>query len=57
MTFLIILGVIEILRSFKLVLEWKTGKEITESSRLTFLESFQQTILLYQMHKTTPQGR
>ena len=57
MTFLIILGVIEILRSFKLVLEWKTGKEITDSSRLTFLESFQQTILLYQMHKTTPQGR
>ena len=28
MTFLTILGVIEILRSFRLVLEGKTGKEI-----------------------------
>ena len=38
MTFLIILGVTEILRSFKLVLEGKTGKEIPDSSRLEFLE-------------------
>ena len=38
MTFLTILGVIEILCSFKLVLEGKTGKEIPESSRLEFLE-------------------
>ena len=30
----------EILCSFKLVLEWKTGKEIPESSRLEFLEKF-----------------
>ena len=40
MTFLIILGVTEILCSFKLVLEGKTGKEIPESSRLEFLEKF-----------------
>ena len=30
----------EILRSFRLVLEGKTGKEISESSRLEFLEKF-----------------
>ena len=40
MTFLTILGVTEILCSFKLVLEGKTGKEIPESSRLKFLEKF-----------------
>ena len=40
MTFLIILGVTEILCSFKLVLQRKTGKEIAESSRLEFLEKF-----------------
>ena len=40
MTFLNILGVIEILCSFRLVLEGKTGKEIPESSRLEFLEKF-----------------
>ena len=40
MTFLTILGVTEILCSFKLVLEGKTGKEIPESSRLTFLQKF-----------------
>ena len=40
MTFLTILEVTEILCSFKLVLEWKTGKEIPESSRLEFLEKF-----------------
>ena len=38
MTFLTILGVTEILCSFRLVLEGKTGKEIPESSRLKFLE-------------------
>ena len=38
MTFLTILGVIEILCSFRLVLEGKTGKDIPESSRLEFLE-------------------
>ena len=40
MTFLIILGVTEILCSFKLVLEWKSGKEIPELSRLEFLKKF-----------------
>ena len=40
MTFLTILGVMEILCSFKLVLEGKTGKEIPESSRLELLEKF-----------------
>ena len=40
MTFLTILGVTEILCSFRLVLERKTGKEIPESSRLDFLEKF-----------------
>ena len=40
MTFLTILGVKEILCSFRLVLEGKTGKEIPESSRLKFLEKF-----------------
>ena len=40
MTFLNILGVTEILSSFKLVLEGKTGKGIPESSRLEFIEKF-----------------
>ena len=40
MTFLTILGVTEILCSFKLVPEGKKGKEILESSRLEFLEKF-----------------
>ena len=40
MTFLIIVGVSEILCSFGLVLEGKTGKEIHESSKLEFLEKF-----------------
>ena len=40
MTFLTILEVTEILCSFKLVLEGKTGKKIPESSRLEFLEKF-----------------
>ena len=40
MTFLTILGVMEILCSFRLVLEGKTGQEILESSRLEFLEMF-----------------
>ena len=38
MTFLTILRVTEILCSFRLVLGEKTGKGITESSRLGFLE-------------------
>ena len=52
-TFLTNLGVMEILCSFRLVLEGKTDKEIPESPRLEFLESFQQIILLYQMQETT----
>ena len=40
MTFPTILGVMEILCSFRLVLEGKAGKEIRESSRLVFLEKF-----------------
>ena len=40
MTFLTILGVIEILCNFRLVLEGKTCKEIPESPRLEFLEKF-----------------
>ena len=40
MTFLIILGVTELLCSFRLVLEGQTGKEISGSSRLEFLEKF-----------------
>ena len=39
MTFLTILGVTEVLYSFKLVLDGKSGKEIPESSR-KFLENF-----------------
>ena len=39
MTFLTILGVTEIVCSFRLVLEGKTGKEIPESLRLEFLEN------------------
>ena len=40
MTILTILGVMEILGSFRLVLNRKTGKKISESSRLKFLEKF-----------------
>ena len=40
MNFLTILGVIEILCSFRLLLEGKTGKEIPDLSRLEFLEKF-----------------
>ena len=40
MTFLTIVRVAEILYSFRLVLEGKTGKEIPESSRSEFLEKF-----------------
>ena len=40
MIFLTILGVTDILCSFKLFLEGKTGKEIPDSSRLEFIEKF-----------------
>ena len=48
MTFLTIVGVTEILCSFRLVLEGKTGKEIPDSSRLEFLEKIS-AVFLYQM--------
>ena len=47
MTFLTTLRVTGILPIFRLVLEGKTGKEISESSRLQFLEIFQQRISPY----------
>ena len=40
MTFLTILGVKEVLHSFRLLLEGKTGKEIPEPSTLGFLGTF-----------------
>ena len=40
MTFSTILEVTEILCSFKLVVQGKTGKQIPESFRLEFLEKF-----------------
>ena len=40
MIFVTVLRVTEILCSFRLVLEGKTGEEIPESSRLEFLEKF-----------------
>ena len=39
-TFLTNLGIREILRTFRLVLEGKAGNEIPDSSRLEFLEKF-----------------
>ena len=57
MTFLTILGVMEILCSVRLVLEGKTGKKIPQSSRLELLEKFLAKNFLYQMQKTTPSGR
>ena len=43
MAFLTILGVTEILCSFRLVLEGKTGKGIPESPKLEFLQKFSET--------------
>ena len=40
MAFLTILGIAEMVCSFKLVLEGKIGKQIPKSSRLEFLEKF-----------------
>ena len=40
MKFLIILGVTELFPSFSLVVDEKTGKEITKSSKLESLEKF-----------------
>ena len=51
--FLTILGVTTILCNFSLVPGGKTCREILESSRLEFLENFNQTVLLYLIQKTT----
>ena len=56
MTFLSIFGVTEILYSFRLVLEEKTGNEIPQSSRIEFLEKFLAKNFAYQMQKTIPPG-
>ena len=40
MTYLTILGIMEILCTFRLVLKEKTGSEIRESSRLDLLQKF-----------------
>ena len=47
----------EILYSFRLFLEWKTDKEIPESSKLEFLEKCSANNFSYQMQKTTLPGR
>ena len=51
------MGLAEILCSFKLVLEGKTGKAIPESSRLEFLEKFSanNSVLSDAEHNTTRQ--
>ena len=57
MFFLPILGVTEILCSFRLVLEGKADKEIPESSKLEFLEGFSaNNCALSDAEKTTPLG-
>ena len=43
-TFLTIFGITEVLCSFRLVLEGKTGREVPESSRLVFLKNFLENI-------------
>ena len=57
MTFLTILGVIEIFCSFRLVLKGKIGKEIPESSRLEFLEKFFTRNFALSEQKAIPPGR
>ena len=55
MTFLIILTVTEIVRSFRLPLQGKIVKEIPESSRLEFLEKFSaSTFALSDVEDKTP---
>ena len=44
MPFLTILGIAEVLCSFRLVLEEKTGQEVPESSRLEFFKKFLENI-------------
>ena len=46
MTFLTILGVTEILRNFRLVLEGETGREIPNSSKKFLKTTLQKTTFL-----------
>ena len=57
MTFLTILEVTQLLYSFRLVLEWKIGKVIPESSRLEFLEKFTANYFALSEKNTTPPSR
>ena len=54
MTFLTILGVTEILCSFRSVLEGKIGKEIPKSSRLEFLKFLPNNFTLSNAEDNTP---
>ena len=45
MTFVTNVEVTRVLCSFRLVLTWKTGKEISDLSRLEFLEKFSAKIV------------
>ena len=50
----VLLGVTKISCSFRLVLEGRTSKEISESSRIEFLEKFLANN--FALQKTTPSG-
>ena len=56
LTFLTILGVMEILCSFRLVLGGKTGKEIPELSRLELLKKFLANNFALSDAEDTPPG-
>ena len=56
MTFSTILGVAEVLCSFRLVLEGKAGKEMPGSSSLEFLEKFSANNFVSSDAEATPQG-
>ena len=56
MTFLTILGVTNMLCSFRLVLEGKMGEGIPKSSRLEFFEKFLANNFALSVQKTTPPG-
>ena len=55
-TFITILEVTEILCSFRLILEGKKVKRYTSHQDQSCQKSFQQTVVLYQMQKTTSPG-
>ena len=57
MTFLINLEVTETLSSFRIVLEWKTGKEILESSRSQFFKRFSANNFALSDAEATSPGR